>query len=106
MILGRIIGYLLLLAAVAALAYDAVAWLDTGAFAPQAAGELWFRLHHGSLNLSQAVVQRYVDPRLWDPVIVTALLAPAFAVLGLPGLLLAILFRRRPAPPKGKFRRA
>ena len=106
MIVGRAIGYLLLLAAVAALAYDVAGWLDAGSFAPQAAGELWFRLHHDSLNLAQAVVQRYVDPRLWDPVIVTLLLAPAFVVLGLPGLLLAILFRRRPAQPKGKFRRA
>lgn len=51
-------------------------------------------------------MKRYVDPRLWDPVIVTLLLAPAFVVLGLPGLLLAILFRRRPAQPKGKFGRA
>jgi len=93
MIVGRTIGYVLLLAAVAALAYDAAAWYDTGAFAAQAAGELWFRLHHPSLNLAQAVVQRYVDPRLWDPLIVAGLLWPAFAVLGVPGLLLAWLCR-------------
>ncbi|MGE0257047.1 MAG: hypothetical protein AB7N54_04840 [Alphaproteobacteria bacterium] len=105
MIVGRTIGYVLLLAAVAAFAYDAAAWYDTGAFAPQAAGELWFRVHHASLNLAQAVIQRYVDARLWDPVIVTVLLWPAFAVLGVPGLLLAWLFRRRRPPPKGMFRR-
>ena len=40
-----------------------------------------------SLNLVQAVVQRYLLPALWDPVLVTLLLLPAWIVVGVPGLL-------------------
>jgi hypothetical protein len=59
-------------------------------------GELWFRLHPGSLNLSQAVIERYICPPLWDPAISSVLLSPAalvFAVLAM-AFLLACSFRR------------
>ena len=44
-----------------------------------------------SLNLVQAVVQRYISPFLWDPIIVTILLWWAFAVLMVLGLLILAL---------------
>ena len=59
-------------------------------------GELWFRLHPGSLNLLQAVVERYIWPPLWDPAISSVLLSPAtlvFAVLAV-AFLLACYFKR------------
>ena len=37
----------------------------------------------GSLNLSQAVIQRYISPWLWDPAIQTVLTAPAWLVLAI-----------------------
>jgi hypothetical protein len=43
----------------------------------------------------QAFTQRYVLPALWDPVIVTILLWPATMVLGIPGILLVRLTRKR-----------
>jgi hypothetical protein len=52
-------------------------------------GELWFALSPNTLNLMQAVTQRYVSPVLWDPVIVAVLKLPAVAVLGLLTALLA-----------------
>ena len=52
-------------------------------------GELWFMFDKDSLNLSQAVVQRYIHPAIWEPGIVTILLAPSWVVL----LVLAALFR-------------
>ncbi|MBS29351.1 MAG: hypothetical protein CL566_10600 [Alphaproteobacteria bacterium] len=96
MIVGRVIGWIFLIAAVAVLVRDISAWLGTGDFVMITAGELWFTLDNGSLNLVQAVTQRYVLPSLWDPVIVTILLWPALLVLGVPGIILTWVFRRRP----------
>jgi len=52
---------------------------------------LWFDLDRSSLNLVQAVVQRYIHPFLWDPIIVTILLCWAFAVLLVLGALILAL---------------
>jgi hypothetical protein len=43
----------------------------------------------------QAVVQRYIHPFLWDPIIVTILFCWAFAVLMVVGLLILALPSRR-----------
>ena len=102
MIVGRIIGYLLLLAALAVAARDVFGWADAGSYHAIATGELWFTLHNGSLNLMQAVIQRYIAPSLWDPVIVTVLLWPAWLVFGVPGAVLAAVFHRRSR--RSKFR--
>ncbi|MBL4863461.1 MAG: hypothetical protein JKY63_00965 [Rhodobiaceae bacterium] len=61
-------------------------------------GEVWFELSPNTLNLMQAVVQRYISPSLWDPTIVAVLKLPAVAVLGLVGAglsALSWLFRNR-----------
>lgn len=55
-------------------------------------GEIWFSLSPDSLNLMQAVTQRYVSPELWDPTIVAVLKLPAVLSLGL----LAALFGAHP----------
>ncbi|PCJ70449.1 MAG: hypothetical protein COA62_07630 [Rhodobiaceae bacterium] len=52
-------------------------------------GEVWFELSRNTLNLMQAVVQRYLSPSLWDPAIVSVLKLPLVAVLGLIGAALA-----------------
>ncbi len=49
-------------------------------------GEVWFAVAPGSLNLTQAVTQRYIAPELWDPGITWVLNQPAVAVFGLLGL--------------------
>lgn len=99
MMIGRAIGWLLLLAALAAAGHEAWVAIDAGGWRPVAAGELWFMLHPASLNMAQAGIQRNVAPWLWDPVIATMLLAPAWLVLGLPAaLLLWACRRRRPRP--------
>jgi hypothetical protein len=95
MIVGRIIGWLLLVAAGLALAGDVFAWYHTGTWRLSAAGELWYRLDRGSLNLVQAVIQRYVATWLWDPVIQTILQLYAFVLFAVPGLLLLWAFHSR-----------
>ena len=95
MIIGRVIGWILIIAALAALVYDAVGWARGDGFVMHAAGEVWYAVSPDTLNMLQAGIQRNVSPYLWDPVIVTVLLWPALLVLGVPGLLLVWLFRRR-----------
>jgi hypothetical protein len=85
------VGALLLALALAALGYELWAALEAGAYRTIAAGELWYRLDRGSLNLSQAVIQRYVHPWLWEPAIVTLLRWPAWALLGAPGAVLVLI---------------
>ena len=96
MVVGRIIGWVLISCAVVVLAAELLRYFQTGDYRVIAAGQLWFDLHRGSLNLAQAVIQRYLYPVLWDAGVAPLLQLPAWAVLGLPGLLLAWLCRARP----------
>ena len=93
MIVGRVIGWILCVAAVAFLLRDAVMLAVTGKLEPIITGQMWHDLSPGSLNLAQAVTQRYLLPWLWDPVIQTWLRWPAWISFGLIGLILVILFR-------------
>ena len=91
LVMLRAIGVLLLVAALAAFGWDLYQWQFSGRLQLAALGELWFRLDPGSLNLAQAVTQRYLLPELWDPVLLTVLLWPAALVLGGLGLVLTAL---------------
>jgi hypothetical protein len=99
MIVGRGIGWIALLAGAAVLVRDLLVWIDTKHWAPIALGKLWYDLNRSSLNLVQVVVQRYIHPFLWDPIIVSILLSWAFVVLMVLGALLLTAFRKRSAPP-------
>jgi len=93
----RLLGWILMGAALATLALDAWAWLG-GARKLTAADALWRRLDSHldshSLSVTQDVIQRYLFPWLWDPLMTWVLLQPAAAVLGVLGFLLAWLARR------------
>lgn len=92
----RVLGWLFLLAGLAAFGRDLLRSLDAdAAFRLSAAGELWYALDPGSLNLSQAVIQRYLWAPLWDPGLITVLLWPAAFVLAGLGLFLLVLGRLR-----------
>jgi hypothetical protein len=95
MILGRLIGWIVFLAGAAVLVRDFLVWVDTKTWAPIALGQLWYQLNRSSLNLVQAVIQRYIHPFLWDPIILSILLCWAFAVLMVLGLLILVIFGRR-----------
>lgn len=58
-------------------------------------GQLWFELSPETLNLSQAVIQRYVHPAVWDPILQTALTWPAWVVFAGLGVLFMWLGARR-----------
>ena len=101
MIVGRIIGWLLILLAIAVAGHEAVMWLDGGTYRTLALGKLWFTIDAASLNITQAAVQRYLWAWLWDGVAVNLLLIPAWAFFGVPGLLLAWFYRGRRGRRRG-----
>ncbi|MGF1609938.1 MAG: hypothetical protein ACFCUQ_11120 [Kiloniellales bacterium] len=91
---GRLLGWLLVLASFASLVYDLIRVAQGEAFRLSPLGQIWFALDPGSLNLVQAVIERYVWPPLWDPAILWVLQQPAALVLLLPGVLLLLLIGR------------
>ena len=95
MIVFRAIGWLLVLAALAALGWDIYLWIHEGHWAATPTGKVWYQISPGSLNLLQAVIERHIWKILWNPIVLTVLLQPLWLVLGIPGLLLALVPRPR-----------
>ena len=89
-LVGLVIGLVLITLALLAAGAELVGSLDAGSWRPVRLGEIWAALDIGSLNLVQAVVQRYLYPAIWDPGIISLLLRPAWIVLAVPGAALAI----------------
>ncbi|MEH6545140.1 MAG: hypothetical protein V7701_01840 [Sneathiella sp.] len=95
MIIGRLVGWVLIALAFMVLGHDLLQYLSTGELQFILLGELWYNLFPEGLNLAQAIVQRYLFPSLWDPVILTFLLWPAWLDFFVPGVVLILLFRKR-----------
>jgi hypothetical protein len=89
----RGLGWLLLLAAFAIMGRELYLLADTGKMKLLSWGDFWYSLHPASLNLYQAVVERYVSPTLWDKVLAPMLLWDAFTVFAVPGAALVALPR-------------
>jgi len=94
-IIGRLIGWLLIIIGLMLIGVEVLASLRAGEWAPQLLGQLWFEFDSNSLNFTQAIIQRYLLPALWDPVIVALLLWPAWVTFLVPGVVLSVLFRNR-----------
>ncbi len=96
----RCLGWILMLLAFGVLGVELVSWSQTGHFRFYTFGQLWFNLDASSLNLAQAVTERYISVWLWDSVVSPILLWTALPTLLIPGLVLAeshrlaALFRR------------
>ncbi len=95
MIICRIIACLFLLAALGLFAYEIYGAISSDGYALVAGGELWSRIHGNSLVGFGALIEKNISPWLWSEIIVPILLAPAWAIAVVPGLVLAILCRTR-----------
>ena len=95
MIVCRIVASLFLLAALGLFAYEIVGAISGGGYDLIAGGELWASIHANSLVGFGALIEKNISPWLWGEIIVPILLAPAWAIAVVPGLVLAILCRRR-----------
>lgn len=58
-------------------------------------GATWYQVHSSSLNLMQALVQRYLLPEIWDPGIQTVLQWPSSIVIGVLGFVLMFFARKK-----------
>lgn len=81
--------------ALLALVLDGVRSLAANEIVMQSLGATWFELDTASLNLAQAVIQRNVHPILWDPVMQSVLMMPAWLVAALIGLMFIYFGRKR-----------
>jgi hypothetical protein len=90
-IFARLLGLLFIVAALVVLGADLTAASEVGQFELRPLGALWYGLHPGSLNLTQAVIERYIWAPIWDPVLITVLQWPAAVVFGVLGLVLFAL---------------
>ncbi|CAL80724.1 conserved hypothetical protein; putative signal peptide [Bradyrhizobium sp. ORS 278] len=92
----RLVGLLLLAGSFIFLVYDGARWVADQTLQFTRFGQLWNDVHQSS----QAAFKAWVEakaPFLWDWIARAFLDQPVFAVLGVIGILLMLLFRpRRP----------
>jgi hypothetical protein len=93
--LARAVGWVLVCLALAAFGYEMLLAVTSGTWRMIAAGELWYVLDRGSLNIAQAITQRYLHPVLWDPILQGLLTWPAWSLLGAPGVALVVALSGR-----------
>jgi|APSaa5957512535_1039671.scaffolds.fasta_scaffold53541_2 hypothetical protein len=102
---GFTVGILFLALALLAAGAEVVASLQAGSWQPRILGQVWYDLDRGSLNLMQAVVQRYLHPAIWNPGMVALLQWPAWLVALIPAAVFLLLFRPRRSVRRRSFSR-
>ena len=88
----RLIGLLLLVLGFLALVYDGARSIADQTLRLTRLGELWNDINQGSQHTVQGMVESF-SPLLWNAVIKVLLNQPAWAVMGVLGILLMLLFR-------------
>jgi hypothetical protein len=98
--LVRLAGLVIFGASFITLVSDGIRTLAANHFVLTPLGQTWYDFDRRSLALVQGMVERYVHPYIWDPVLQTVLSWPTFAVGGVVGILLMALGsgRRRTRP--------
>lgn len=94
-LISRFLGFWIFAAALVALVHDGARSIAASSAVVTSLGELWFSISAPSLNLTQAVIERYIGSFVWNPVLVSILQAPAAVVLMVIALIFAF-FGRRP----------
>lgn len=90
-----LLGAGLIILAVGVGGYELADLSMSGRYSAVTLGQIWFALDVGSLNLVQAVIQRFLHPGLWDPVIVWALRWPLWSLLGGSGVAVVTIYLSR-----------
>ena len=93
--LFRFIGLFCLAAAFVLVIYDGTKSIAGNALSLTTVRALWELINAGSLAKVKPLIDHYAGGLLWDPVMLSILAAPAWALLGLFGILLLILGRKR-----------
>ena len=87
-LIARFFGFWIFAAALIALVHDGARSIAASSLVVTSLGELWFSISAPTLNLTQAVIERYIGSFLWDPVLLSILKAPAAVVL----MVIALIF--------------
>lgn len=103
MVIGRVLGWLLLLFGLAIFGYDVWRWWTGtgdagGRFALTSVAEIWVQIDANSLvGLGSLFQQRWFpeNPEIYSDWVVPFLSAPAVLPLAVLGLIFLLLFRRR-----------
>ena len=90
----RLIGLLLLAGGFIFMVYDGARWVADQTLRFTRFGQFWNDIHQASQQAFRTWVEAKA-PWLWTSVIRVVLDQPVFAVLGILGIVLMILFRRR-----------
>lgn len=93
--LFRFLGLLCLAAAFILVIYDGMKSIAGNALYFTDVRALWDIVNAASLQNLKPAIETKVGPWAWDPVFVTALTWPGWAVLGVLGILLIILGRKK-----------
>lgn len=95
--LFRSLGLLLVAAAFIFGVYDGMKWIADRILVVTRVDAFWNTVHAASLQDLQGLIAGLGWPWLWDPVALTVLRAPVWAVLGVLGVLF-LLLGRKPRP--------
>ena len=93
--LFRFLGLLFLAAAFILVVYDGTKSIAGNSLSLTTVQALWGLLHASSLAKLKPLITPYAGGLLWDPVAVSILAAPAWSVLGVIGILLLLLGRKK-----------
>ena len=99
MIIFRLLGLVLIAGALMVFGADALRSLESGEVGINSFAEVWAlldgRLGTMSLDGFKAWAEATLPPAAWDPGVVSVLSYPAWAVLGVLGIVIALIFRPR-----------
>lgn len=93
--LFRFIGLWLLAGAFIALVVDGTRSISAGRIKIDQFGAAWDRLHPSSFDAMRSWIEAHMPMWVWNPVALFVLLTPLFVVLGVAGLVFALIGRKR-----------
>jgi hypothetical protein len=94
-ILPRALGTFILALGFVVLNYDVSKTLELRGLHVTKIGDAWSALHSTSLQLLQPAIERHVAIWVWDPVVLTILIAPTWLVLGILGSIFMLIGRKK-----------
>jgi hypothetical protein len=90
----RLVGLLLLAGGFIFMVYDGARWVADQTLRFTRFGQFWNDIHQSSQQAFRALVEG-ISPWLWSSVVKVILDQPVFAVMGVLGILLMLVFRPR-----------